>query len=381
MSIDHSDVLKAFGEGIDLSKAGPYIGPRGGKWADQAHTIPWGEQKPSGKTPAAKFKVGDKVTYPTAEQGAHQVGTVESLSSDGKYAMVDFGTGSTERIVLDRLESPTASGGSRSDTHKPSRSELKGMTDATIRSGLNRQLNLFRFAEKKGDRKQANLHNEIHRLLNHERERREKGPEKDSTTGSAREPKEMAFLLAGWAKKKPKASKKEIQAMAERSYDRTHSAVKKSLNPEVPRLRPPSEDAMVPVAESPEDSLRRTMRPPDPYTEAEMVWAARQVVSKAIQSDLARREAASGLGQALASVPSPRSKGTLPPELVKSGGRGIAALNIVAIREAAIAEIQALSQVDRRAFLALQTCDAGTLVSKALSPQAATGATNVRIEG
>lgn len=47
-----------------LSKAGPFVGPRGGKWADAKHTIPWtgeGGQKP-GKTeavaPGAKQKAG-----------------------------------------------------------------------------------------------------------------------------------------------------------------------------------------------------------------------------------------------------------------------------------------------------------------------------------
>ena len=31
-----------------LEKAGPFIGPRGGKWADAKHTIPWGEEKSAG---------------------------------------------------------------------------------------------------------------------------------------------------------------------------------------------------------------------------------------------------------------------------------------------------------------------------------------------
>lgn len=35
----------AVGEGEKLEKAGPYIGPRGGKWADPKHTIPWKETK------------------------------------------------------------------------------------------------------------------------------------------------------------------------------------------------------------------------------------------------------------------------------------------------------------------------------------------------
>lgn len=38
---------------IDLVKAGPYIGPRGGKWADPEHTISWREFKRMGK---AKFR-------------------------------------------------------------------------------------------------------------------------------------------------------------------------------------------------------------------------------------------------------------------------------------------------------------------------------------
>ena len=50
-----------------LKKAGPYIGPRGGKWADAAHTIPWkpgtkaakpGRGKlPAGKTPQQHVKI------------------------------------------------------------------------------------------------------------------------------------------------------------------------------------------------------------------------------------------------------------------------------------------------------------------------------------
>lgn len=40
---------KSMGKSLDdtnLEKAGPFIGPRGGKWADAAHTIPWKETKP-----------------------------------------------------------------------------------------------------------------------------------------------------------------------------------------------------------------------------------------------------------------------------------------------------------------------------------------------
>ena len=39
----------------DLVKGGPYIGKRGGKWADPQHKIPWNEKKHAGK-PAPKEK-------------------------------------------------------------------------------------------------------------------------------------------------------------------------------------------------------------------------------------------------------------------------------------------------------------------------------------
>lgn len=41
----------------DFAKAGPFIGPRGGKWADAKHTIPWEEKKPA-KKPEPKKEPG-----------------------------------------------------------------------------------------------------------------------------------------------------------------------------------------------------------------------------------------------------------------------------------------------------------------------------------
>jgi len=37
--------------GAKVHQGGPYIGPRGGKWADPQHMIPWKEEKPESKTP------------------------------------------------------------------------------------------------------------------------------------------------------------------------------------------------------------------------------------------------------------------------------------------------------------------------------------------
>jgi hypothetical protein len=43
-SLDAIDALAL----VKLVKAGPYIGPRGGKWADPKHTIPWKEERRGG---------------------------------------------------------------------------------------------------------------------------------------------------------------------------------------------------------------------------------------------------------------------------------------------------------------------------------------------
>ena len=45
-------ILEGSVEGIE--KAGPFIGPRGGKWADAKHTIAWKESKPKRKAPPKK---------------------------------------------------------------------------------------------------------------------------------------------------------------------------------------------------------------------------------------------------------------------------------------------------------------------------------------
>jgi hypothetical protein len=63
-AMDVEDAFEAEGKEVperwrgDISKAGPYIGPRGGKWADAKHTIPWKEDthgKPHRKEQEAKF--------------------------------------------------------------------------------------------------------------------------------------------------------------------------------------------------------------------------------------------------------------------------------------------------------------------------------------
>jgi hypothetical protein len=57
---------------LDLLKAGPFVGPRGGKWADAAHTVPW-------KEPTAKEPTTDVAAKVDALIAQHR-------SSRGKFA-------------------------------------------------------------------------------------------------------------------------------------------------------------------------------------------------------------------------------------------------------------------------------------------------------
>ena len=56
---------------IPLVKAGPYVGPRGGLWADPAHTIPWKQkakkQPPKRKLPLSKVIEQGK-TFPSGSR-------------------------------------------------------------------------------------------------------------------------------------------------------------------------------------------------------------------------------------------------------------------------------------------------------------------------
>lgn len=63
---------------LDLSKAGgPYIGPRGGKWADPKHTIAWKEGKPKAKKDPSWKEDPVALAYLTGE--------VESAAALEKY--------------------------------------------------------------------------------------------------------------------------------------------------------------------------------------------------------------------------------------------------------------------------------------------------------
>lgn len=84
-----------------LRKGGPYIGPRGGKWADAAHTIAWSDDKPS--APKAKgvgeeiamphtlspMKVGKKPTLPEGAMSTDGYDAADVVNGDAPYKVGD----------------------------------------------------------------------------------------------------------------------------------------------------------------------------------------------------------------------------------------------------------------------------------------------------
>lgn len=64
----------------ELRKAGPYIGPRGGMWADPEHTIPWRENK----GPQMGLPIGPKEERPSAERILNQL--VDGAKAHGAWA-------------------------------------------------------------------------------------------------------------------------------------------------------------------------------------------------------------------------------------------------------------------------------------------------------
>lgn len=74
-----------FDDGTDMVKAGPFIGPRGGKWADPQYKIPWREKK-HGR--------GRKIEIPDLSSVDARVVKLPSEEEGGKPAHdVDFKTG------------------------------------------------------------------------------------------------------------------------------------------------------------------------------------------------------------------------------------------------------------------------------------------------
>lgn len=79
---EHNPPPPLDGETLEKAEAGPFIGPRGGKWADAAHTIPWHEGATSGLTGAPEPHLtpshGEGTSSPTGVPEAHPVGRVAS---------------------------------------------------------------------------------------------------------------------------------------------------------------------------------------------------------------------------------------------------------------------------------------------------------------
>lgn len=88
--------LKKSEDEADLEKAGPFIGPRGGKWADAAHTIPWKESehgsKRTGLVPvpdAQVHEVGNAIMANLRANKHGQIRSAEGAHTKTEIRMAD----------------------------------------------------------------------------------------------------------------------------------------------------------------------------------------------------------------------------------------------------------------------------------------------------
>jgi hypothetical protein len=91
---DFDALKKSWG---NLSKAGPYIGPRGGKWEDEAHTIPWKEDGGSMET------TGESSKKKTSKAQIDKVEGKISISEHGRV----FETGRPVTFTFSRNLEPS----------------------------------------------------------------------------------------------------------------------------------------------------------------------------------------------------------------------------------------------------------------------------------
>lgn len=115
-----------------LSKGGPYIGPRGGKWADAKHTIPWSDHAAREKLShkevhesASKIKEGMTVTY----QG--ETGTVRRIEGDSAKVMFQ-GAGQEDRILTHRLKPKIEAAKGKSTADKKAKDEMESGARAAV---------------------------------------------------------------------------------------------------------------------------------------------------------------------------------------------------------------------------------------------------------
>jgi len=126
-TIKKSEVaMDAIDQLAPLSKGGPYIGPKGGKWADPQHTIPWKEETPTAekKGPQTEREYEDEILRMIRRNQETRIGVKPVMRNlhDGGVGVIDLGqsepkpggydwetrdkriaTGSTWKEVYDQL--------------------------------------------------------------------------------------------------------------------------------------------------------------------------------------------------------------------------------------------------------------------------------------
>ena len=86
-----TELLKSF-----LSKAGPFVGPRGGKWADAKHTIPWSDKGGKGSSGSSEGESGDTSSSKAGEKFKENVSAIKTFLDQAEI-VVSHNTGGMSR--------------------------------------------------------------------------------------------------------------------------------------------------------------------------------------------------------------------------------------------------------------------------------------------
>lgn len=85
-----------------LQKAGPYVGPRGGKWADPQHTIPWGSEEHHKQRVQAEDVAAGEQLDAMDQRAAEALASVAKQAGWSKTGKRSFVSGDSRVSVINR---------------------------------------------------------------------------------------------------------------------------------------------------------------------------------------------------------------------------------------------------------------------------------------
>lgn len=107
---DQLDLFKAllatglYEEVLEKSGGGPFIGPRGGKWADAAHTIPWDDKANARQSALSNMSLDDIMEHALKMHGQEAVAAAATRAVKGVCEVTDQALQSKAKQLVDHPE-------------------------------------------------------------------------------------------------------------------------------------------------------------------------------------------------------------------------------------------------------------------------------------